>query len=143
MLQLSVQKHVQFTSHIKIKVFTFVGPTLSPGHFSPQRLILCTWLYKLQSAYEIVKEWSISTDGIFAGTLWCFWTGRMQLYVTCIPLYQWLCVLFSFNKTHLRNDIICGNVKAALYRGGLQVWLKAEDILNEQLRRFERRGTPG
>jgi hypothetical protein len=142
MLQLSVQKHVQVTSHIKIKVFPFVGPTFSSGHFSPQRLILCTWLYKLQSAYEIVKEWSISTDGIFAATLWCFWTGRIQVYVTSIPLYQWLRVLFSFNKIKLRNEIICGNGEAALYGGGLQVWLKAEDILNEQLWRFERRGNP-
>jgi hypothetical protein len=34
------------------------------------------------------------------------------------------------------------NVKTTLYRGSLQVWLKAEVMLNEQLRRFERRGTP-
>jgi hypothetical protein len=66
----------------------------------------------------------------------------MQLYITRISLYQWPCVLFSFNKIHARYEIIRGNVKTTLYRGGLQVWLKAEDILNEQLWRFERRDTP-
>jgi hypothetical protein len=66
----------------------------------------------------------------------------MQLYITCISLYQWLCVLFPFNKIHVRYEIICGNVKTTLHRGGLQVWLKAVDTLNGQLRRFERRGTP-
>jgi len=72
--------------------------------------------------------------GVF-GLEECSFTSRASRYISGR-------VLFSFNKIHARYEIIRGNVKTTLYRGGLQVWLKAEDILNEQLWRFERRDTP-
>ena len=49
--------------------------------------------------------------------------------------------LFSFNKIHIRYEIIWGNGKTILYKGGLQVWLITVDVLNKQLRKFERRDT--
>lgn len=60
----------------------------------------------------------------------------MLLYITCISFISvGVCFVF-FNKIHVRYEIINGNVKTTLYRGGLEVWLKAEDVLNVQLWRF-------